>query len=217
MANGTPEDFSNVRGFPKEITKTWVRGTTDMVNPDGSVADIMRKMVNNPDRSRAEWKATRDDSRKVAAQQHASEMEWLRENAANVAEAKTATFSKIYKNEKLRDASMREFLVDPTTYDSPPTAPGFGDQSAPDVGAVTKSDDKAPAKESAIQLADNDSGIETMANGTPEDFSNVRGFPKEITKTWARGTTDMVDSDAGVADINRKMVNNPDAARESWA
>ena len=68
MANGTPEDFSNVRGFPKAITDTWLRGTaTDKVNPDGKVDDINRKVGNNPDTSRAAWKATRDESRKVAA------------------------------------------------------------------------------------------------------------------------------------------------------
>jgi len=51
MANGTPEVFP-LRGNPKSIPATWVRGTTDMVDPDGKVAKIDRKMPNNPDRSR---------------------------------------------------------------------------------------------------------------------------------------------------------------------
>ena len=68
MANGTPEDFSNVRGFPKAITDTWLRGTaTDKVDPNGKVLSITRDIPGNPDISRAAWKATRDESRKVAA------------------------------------------------------------------------------------------------------------------------------------------------------
>ena len=59
-------------------------------------------------------------------------MEWIRENAANVAAAKKETFSKIFKNEKLRDAGMREFYVEPTTFNSAPLAPGFGEQARPD-------------------------------------------------------------------------------------
>jgi len=51
MANGTPEVFP-IRGNPKAITATWERGTTNMVDPDGKVAKIDRKMDNNPDRSR---------------------------------------------------------------------------------------------------------------------------------------------------------------------
>jgi len=51
MANGTPEVFP-LRGNPKSIPATWARGTVDMVDPDGKVADIKRKMPNNPDVSR---------------------------------------------------------------------------------------------------------------------------------------------------------------------
>ena len=54
MANGTAEVFP-LRGNPKAITATWERGTTNMVDPDGKVADIARTMVNNPDKSRSAW------------------------------------------------------------------------------------------------------------------------------------------------------------------
>jgi hypothetical protein len=73
MANGTPEVFP-LRGNPKAITATWARGTVDMVDPDGKVTDILRKMPNNPDRSRKEWAETRAESRQIAAQQHTEEM-----------------------------------------------------------------------------------------------------------------------------------------------
>ena len=39
-----------------------------------------------------------------------------------------------------------------------------------------------------------------MANGGTEVFP-LRGHPKAIAATWARGTTDMVDDDGKVADI----------------
>jgi len=71
----------------------------------------------------------------------------------------------------------------------------------------------APVKDEAkIQLEDNDAGLELMANGTPEIFP-LRGNPKSVPSTWARGTVDMVDPNGKVADINRKMPNNPDKSR----
>jgi hypothetical protein len=63
---------------------------------------------------------------------------------------------------------------------------------------------------------DNEAGLEVMANGSAETFP-LRGNPKAITATWARGTVDMVDPDGKVADINRTMINNPDRSREAWA
>ena len=70
QANGTPvrhalalNDVGGVRG-------TWERGTTNMVDDNGKVADPQRKMVNNPERSRKEWAETRKESRKIAAEQH---------------------------------------------------------------------------------------------------------------------------------------------------
>ena len=51
MANGTPETFP-LRGHKKSVPETWARGTVDMVDPNGKVAKIDRKMPNNPDRSR---------------------------------------------------------------------------------------------------------------------------------------------------------------------
>jgi len=44
------------------VTQTWARGTTNMVDDQAKVADIGRKMDNNPSRSRKEWKETRDAS-----------------------------------------------------------------------------------------------------------------------------------------------------------
>jgi len=55
-----------------------------------------------------------------------------------------------------------------------------------------------------------------MANGGIEVFP-LRGHPKAIAATWARGTTDMVDDDGKVADIARDMPNNPDKSRSAWA
>jgi len=48
----------------------------------------------------------------------------------------------------------------------------------------------APAKAALIQLekGDNISGLEIMANGTPEVFP-LRGHPTAIESTWVRGTT----------------------------
>lgn len=116
-----------MRGHPKALLATWARSTVDMVDPNGKVADIMRDIPGNPDISRAAWKATRDESRKIAAEQHHHEMQWNRENDADVAKYKQETFRKIFKNEKLRDSGMREYNVDPTSYDSKPVAKGFGD------------------------------------------------------------------------------------------
>ena len=91
---------------------------------------------------------------------------------------------------------MQHFYVDPTTYNSaPPAAPGFT---------------------AAIQLGDNEAGLELMANGTPEVFP-LRGHPKSVPSTWARGTVDMVDPDGKVADIKREMPENPDKSRAAWA
>ena len=74
MANGGIEVFP-LRGHPKAIAATWARGTTDMVDDDGKVADISRDMSNNPDKSRSEWFTTRTESREVAAAQHHFEMQ----------------------------------------------------------------------------------------------------------------------------------------------
>jgi|TARA_B110001450_G_C17549394_1_gene452001 hypothetical protein len=54
MANGGIEVFP-LRGHPKAISATWDRGTVNMVDPDGKVADIARTMPNNPDISRSAW------------------------------------------------------------------------------------------------------------------------------------------------------------------
>jgi len=54
-----------------------------------------------------------------------------------------------------------------------------------------------------------------MANGTPEVFP-LRGNPKAVAATWARGTVDMVDPNGKVADINRN-IENPDTSRKAWA
>jgi len=55
-----------------------------------------------------------------------------------------------------------------------------------------------------------------MANGTPEVFP-LRGNPKAIAATWARGTVDMVDPDGKLAKIDRDMPGNPDVSRLAWA
>jgi hypothetical protein len=126
MANGTNEVFP-LRGHPKAIPATWARGTTDMVDPDGKVSKIDRKMPNNPDKSRSEWFTTRTESREVAAAQHHFEMQSDRDVAASQSKYAKETFDKIFKNEKIRDAGMKEFLIDPTTTNEAPFAPGFGD------------------------------------------------------------------------------------------
>lgn len=90
---------------------------------------------------------------------------------------------------------MKAFYVDPTSYNDKPVAPGFA---------------------AAVQIGDNESGLEVMANGTPETFP-LRGNPKTVQQTWARGTVDMVDPDGKVADIKREMPNNPDKSRDAWA
>jgi len=105
MANGSAETFP-LRGHPTKIESTWVRGTVDMVDPDGKVAKIDRKVTNDPDRSRKEWAETRTESRKIAAEQHHFEMQSDRDTDASVALAKKTTFDLIFKNEKLRDAGM---------------------------------------------------------------------------------------------------------------
>ena len=51
-----------------------------------------------------------------------------------------------------------------------------------------------------------------MANGTPEVFP-LRGNPKSIPATWARGTVDMVDPDGGIAKADHNKGNNPDVSR----
>jgi hypothetical protein len=138
MANGTAETFP-LRGHPKSVPATWARGTVDMVDPDGKVADIKREMPNNPDKSRAAWAETRKTSRELAAEQHHQEMQWNRENDAAVAKYKKETFDKIFHNEIVRDEGMKAFYVDPTTYNTVPgVAKGFGEQDKPD----KKSDDK---------------------------------------------------------------------------
>ena len=37
-----------------------------------------------------------------------------------------------------------------------------------------------------------------------------------VTKTWERGTTNMVDDNGKVSDPNRKMENNPERSRNAW-
>ena len=51
-----------------------------------------------------------------------------RETSASQAKYAQETFDKIFKNEKIRDAGMKEFLVNPTTTNEAPWAPGFGFQ-----------------------------------------------------------------------------------------
>ena len=51
-----------------------------------------------------------------------------------------------------------------------------------------------------------------MANGTPEVFP-LRGNPKAITATWARGTVDMVDPNGGIAKADHNKDANPDTSR----
>ena len=58
------------KGF-NEPEESWRRKTTDMVDDNAKVADIKRDMINNPKRSRKEWKDTRDTSIKVNVDQHA--------------------------------------------------------------------------------------------------------------------------------------------------
>jgi len=74
------------------------------------------------------------------------------------------------------------------------------------------SSDSSSDSDEDLQLADNESGLEVMANGSAETFP-LRGNPKSIPETWVRGTTDMVDPDGKVAKIDRKMPNNPDRSR----
>jgi hypothetical protein len=50
-----------------------------------------------------------------------------RETSASQAKYATETFDKIFKNEKIRDAGMKEFLINPTTPNEAPFAPGFGE------------------------------------------------------------------------------------------
>jgi hypothetical protein len=53
-------------------------------------------------------------------------MQWNRENDAAVSKYAKATFDKIFTNEIKRDAGMREFYVDPTSFNSAPSKPpGF--------------------------------------------------------------------------------------------
>ena len=50
-----------------------------------------------------------------------------RDTSASQAKYKKEAFDKIFKNEKIRDAGMKEFLIDPTTTNQAPFAPGFGE------------------------------------------------------------------------------------------
>lgn len=53
-------------------------------------------------------------------------MESNRVTSANVAKYAAETHDKIFNNEIARDAGMREFYVDPTSFDSTPEKPtGF--------------------------------------------------------------------------------------------
>lgn len=72
-------------------------------------------------------------------------MAWNRENDAAVAKYQKETFDKIFNNEIERDNGMKAFYVNPTTYNSKPLAPGFGEQDKPDKPKVAKDgkDDKA--------------------------------------------------------------------------
>jgi hypothetical protein len=62
------------------------------------------------------------------------------------------------------------------------------------------SDSSSSDSDEDVQVGDNEAGFETIANGTPEAFE-LRGHPKNIEETWGRGTVDMVDPNAKVADI----------------
>jgi len=126
MANGTPEVFP-LRGNPKAIAATWARGTVDMVDPDGKLAKIDRDMPVNPDVSRLAWATTRSEARAAAAAQHHWEMQSDRDTSASVAKYAKSTFDRIFENEKIRDAGMKEFLINPTSTNAMPLAPkGFG-------------------------------------------------------------------------------------------
>jgi hypothetical protein len=127
MANGTPETFP-LRGHPRTLQQIWSHNSAvDGVDSNGKVADIKRKMPNNPDRSRKEWAETRTESRKVAADQHHFEMESNRQVAAAQAKYKKETFDRIYENEIKRTKGMQQFFVDPTSYNDAPFAPGFSE------------------------------------------------------------------------------------------
>ena len=53
-------------------------------------------------------------------------MQWNRENDAAVAKYKKETFDKIFNNEILRDKGMKQFYIDPTSWNSDPKGPpGF--------------------------------------------------------------------------------------------
>lgn len=68
MANGSAEFFP-LRGRDiGGVTKTWERGTTNMVDDNAKLADIGRTMTNNPDKSREAWASTREASRQIATQ-----------------------------------------------------------------------------------------------------------------------------------------------------
>ena len=89
------------------------------------------------------------------------------------------------------------------------------DERSKDEKAADAKKGAAPAKEAKIQLEDNEAGLELMANGTPETFP-LRGNPKTVPETWARGTVNMVDPNGKVAKIDRKVDNNPDRSRQEW-
>jgi len=54
-------------------------------------------------------------------------MQSNRDTTASQTKYAKEAFDKIFKNEKIRDAGMKEFLIDPTTTNEKPFAPGFGE------------------------------------------------------------------------------------------
>jgi len=71
-------------------------------------------------------------------------MQSNRDTSASQAKYAKETFDKIFKNEKIRDAGMKEFLIDPTTTNEAPFAKGFGEQDQAD---KLPKEDKPEAKE----------------------------------------------------------------------
>jgi len=55
-------------------------------------------------------------------------MQSNRDTTASQTKYAKEAFDKIFKNEKIRDAGMKEFLIDPTTTNQAPFAKGFGEQ-----------------------------------------------------------------------------------------
>ena len=113
------------------VTATWSRDTTNMVDDNAKVEDIKRDMPNQPAKSRAAWKTTRDTSIAVSAKQRATEAAWLAENDAAVEKYKKATFDRIKENELLRDNAMKTWMTNPASYDDQAgVAKGFALDSA---------------------------------------------------------------------------------------